>query len=130
MLTSAQRTPTTCCRSCAAACRFCSLPLSWLWSWVSVGVGVLQKPLSQGLTLVCGSAGVPPTQLHRYGRLGGIDVAAALQPLHALLPQREAWPPELAGLTEPDPESSDPTPSGSDLRDAEDASAESEQLET
>lgn len=74
------------------------------------------------LTAVCGSAGVPPTQLHRYSRLGGIDVAAVLQPLHFLLPQREAWPPELALTTgsETDPQSSDPTPSSSDRRDAED----------
>lgn len=55
-------------------------------------------------------------------------MAAVLEPLHFLLPQREAWPPELAvttgsgGVTsEMDPERSDPTPSSSDLRDAEDS---------
>lgn len=89
-------------------------------------LGELQhRSLQQGqlgrASPVCASAGVPPTQLHRYGRLGGIQVPALLQPLHFLLPQREAWPPELAitsgsgGVTsEVDPEGSGPTRSGSE----------------
>lgn len=34
-------------------------------------------------------SGVPPSQLHRYGGLGSIDLAAVLEPLHFLLPHRE-----------------------------------------
>ncbi|KAF0042679.1 hypothetical protein F2P81_004016 [Scophthalmus maximus] len=37
--------------------------------------------------------GVPPTQLHRYDSLGCIDIAAALQPLDFVLPQRETLVP-------------------------------------
>ncbi|AWP01025.1 Dor1 domain containing protein [Scophthalmus maximus] len=37
--------------------------------------------------------GVPPTQLHRYDSLGCIDIAAALQPLDFVLPQRETLAP-------------------------------------
>ncbi|XP_068451485.1 conserved oligomeric Golgi complex subunit 8 [Clinocottus analis] len=33
--------------------------------------------------------GVPPTQLHRFGGLGCLDLALVLQPLDFLLPQRE-----------------------------------------
>lgn len=71
------------------------------------------------LTVVCGSAGVPPTQLHRCSGLGGLDVPAVLEPLRFLLPEREAWPPEPA-LPEVDPTCSDPTPSSSAPRDAAD----------
>lgn len=85
------------------------------------------------LTVICGSTGVPPTQLHKYSSLGGIDVAAILEPLNFLLPQRETSPLELDGaagseglmgdmqLKEPEvaPECSDATPSSSDLRDTE-----------
>ena len=64
------------------------------------------------------------TQLHRYGSLGCIDVAAVLQPLDFVLPQRETLAPAAAPeldlssdlssltfetpLTEPEP---DPEPS-------------------
>lgn len=34
-------------------------------------------------------SGVSPTQLHRFGSLGSIDLAAVLLPLDFLLPQRE-----------------------------------------
>ncbi len=37
--------------------------------------------------------GVPPTQLHRYGSLGCIDLPAVLEPLDFLLPQRETLAP-------------------------------------
>ncbi|XP_031164382.1 conserved oligomeric Golgi complex subunit 8 [Sander lucioperca] len=37
--------------------------------------------------------GVPATQLHRYGGLGCIDIAAVLQPLDFVLPQRETLAP-------------------------------------
>uniref|UniRef100_A0A3Q3JZR4 Conserved oligomeric Golgi complex subunit 8 n=1 Tax=Monopterus albus TaxID=43700 RepID=A0A3Q3JZR4_MONAL len=41
--------------------------------------------------------GIPPTHLHRYDSLGRIDVAAVLQPLDFVLPQREEFivPPAL-----------------------------------
>ncbi|XP_078101264.1 conserved oligomeric Golgi complex subunit 8 [Sander vitreus] len=42
--------------------------------------------------------GVPATQLHRYGGLGCIDLAAVLQPLDFVLPQRETLVPP-AGVT-------------------------------
>lgn len=36
---------------------------------------------------------MPPSQLHRYGGLGSVNLTAVLEPLHFLLPQRET--PEL-----------------------------------
>lgn len=84
------------------------------------------------------SAGVPPTQLHRYGSLGCVDLAAVLEPLDFLLPQREAVPPasepelDISGklssltfepqLTEPetDPDLSlDPAQTQSGITDSE-----------
>lgn len=84
------------------------------------------------------SAGVPPTQLHRYGSLGCVDLAAVLEPLDFLLPQREAVPPasepeldisgELSSLTfepqltepETDPDLSlDPAQTQSGITDSE-----------
>lgn len=44
--------------------------------------------------VVCHSAGVPPTQLNRYGSPGSIDLSAVLEPLDFLLPQRETPVPE------------------------------------
>lgn len=41
----------------------------------------------------CCSAGVPPTQLHKYGSLGCIDLPAVLEPLDFVLPQRETLAP-------------------------------------
>lgn len=43
--------------------------------------------------ILCFSAGVPATHLHRYDSLGCIDVAAVLEPLGFVLPQRETTPP-------------------------------------
>lgn len=75
--------------------------------------------------------GVPASQLHRYAGLGCIDVAAVLEPLDFILPDRETpAAPEVvitAGLDElmletqphkPDPDP-DPEPSQSGLRDSE-----------
>jgi len=74
----------------------------------------------------CLSAGVPASQLHRYGGLGCIDVTAVLQPLDFLLPQRETPPEvdvtaELSSLTfeTPLPEpATDPEPESARLRDS------------
>ncbi|XP_070712684.1 conserved oligomeric Golgi complex subunit 8 [Pempheris klunzingeri] len=83
--------------------------------------------------------GVPPTQLHRYSSLGRIHLAAVLEPLDFVLPERETLPaaPELdlsadlSGLTfetrpkepETDPEVTagrpDPTETQSGVRDSE-----------
>ncbi|CAF89574.1 unnamed protein product, partial [Tetraodon nigroviridis] len=89
---------------------FCSAYADDLLPFLRRCLQVLFPPAQLALVL-----GVPPTQLHRYAHLGGIDVAAVLEPLHFLLPQREAWPPELAATpgsgaltSEADPEPSDP----------------------
>lgn len=54
--------------------------------------------------ILCFSAGVPPTQLHKYGNLGCIDLAAVLEPLEFVLPQREilAPPPPASAAPELD----------------------------
>ncbi|KAM3877447.1 conserved oligomeric Golgi complex subunit 8 [Diretmus argenteus] len=44
--------------------------------------------------------GVPPTQVHKYGSLGCIDVSAVLQPLEFVLPKREIVLPEVDISTE------------------------------
>lgn len=57
---------------------------------------LLHRPDSE--TRRCLSAGVPATQLHRYGSLGCVDLAAVLEPLDFVLPQRETSlppPPDL-----------------------------------
>lgn len=41
------------------------------------------------------SAGVPPTQVHKHGNIGRIDVSAVLEPLDFILPQRELVSPVL-----------------------------------
>lgn len=48
----------------------------------------------------CFSAGVPVTQLHRYGSLGCIDLAAVLEPLDFVLPQKEVLTADLDISTE------------------------------
>lgn len=55
----------------------------------------------------CRSAGVPPSQLARYGGLGRIDVQAVLEPLDFLLPPRDAL--EVPGIHVAAVEPSDPT---------------------
>lgn len=83
--------------------------------------------------VLCFSAGVPPTQLHKYDSLGCINLAAILEPLEFVLPQREtlALPPapevniaaELSSLTfetQPEPVTDpDPTLTWSSPRDPE-----------
>uniref|UniRef100_H3C840 Conserved oligomeric Golgi complex subunit 8 n=1 Tax=Tetraodon nigroviridis TaxID=99883 RepID=H3C840_TETNG len=63
---------------------FCSAYADDLLPFLRRCLQVLFPPAQLALVL-----GVPPTQLHRYAHLGGIDVAAVLEPLHFLLPQRE-----------------------------------------
>lgn len=87
--------------------------------------------LCDHVTQVCVlPAGVPASQLHRYGGLGCIDVAAALQPLDFILPPKEAPPPpsevdvtaELGSLTfDPYLEDPDPAPSQSSPTEPEPA---------
>lgn len=54
--------------------------------------------------------GVPPTQVHKYGSLGCIDVDTVLKPLEFVLPKREVMTPvvdlstELSSLTANDPD--------------------------
>ncbi len=93
--------------------------------------------------VLCCSAGVPPTHLHRYGSLGCVDLPAVLEPLDFLLPERETLAPpsvpelditaELNSLTfetqlkEPGPEPDltaeagrpDPASTRPDVRDPE-----------
>ncbi len=57
------------------------------WRWQNWFFSVLYEPVG------CCSAGVPPTQLHRYGSLGCIDLPAVLEPLDFVLPQRETLAP-------------------------------------
>ncbi|TWW67554.1 conserved oligomeric Golgi complex subunit 8 [Takifugu flavidus] len=107
---------------------FCSSYADDLLPFLRRCLQVLFPPAQLALVL-----GVPPTQLHKYSSLGGIDVAAILEPLNFLLPQRETSPPELdvtagsGGLRgemqvqepEMDPECSEATPSSSAPRDTE-----------
>lgn len=81
--------------------------------------------------VICCSTGVPPTQLHKYSGVGGIDVSAILEPLTFLLPQREIPPPDVDIATEPsiltfetqdkepDGEHPDTAPSQPSLRESE-----------
>ncbi|XP_039652109.1 conserved oligomeric Golgi complex subunit 8 [Perca fluviatilis] len=72
---------------------FCCSYADDLLPFVNRCLQVLFPPAQLALIL-----GVPATQLHRYGGLGRIDLAAVLQPLDFVLPQRETLapaPPEL-----------------------------------
>nr|XP_046254231.1 conserved oligomeric Golgi complex subunit 8 [Scatophagus argus] len=73
--------------------QFCSSYADDLLPFLNRCLQVLFPPAQLALIL-----GVPPTQLHRYGSLGCINLSAVLQPLDFLLPQREtlvASAPEL-----------------------------------
>lgn len=107
--------------------QFCCAYAEDLLPFLNRCLQVLFPPAQLALIL-----GVPPTQLHKYGRLGSIDLAAVLEPLDFLLPQRETPVPplpevditaELSSLTfdtEPKEPTADPdsalTPS--DVRDS------------
>lgn len=63
--------------------------------------------------------GVPPSQLHRYGGLGSIDLTAVLEPLHFLLPHREPAEEEPVEPTPTEPELELPEEPAAILRDSE-----------
>ncbi|XP_074484705.1 conserved oligomeric Golgi complex subunit 8 isoform X1 [Sebastes fasciatus] len=69
--------------------QFCSSYADDLLPFLNRCLHVLFPPAQ--LTLILG---VPPTQLHRFGGLGCIDLAGVLQPLDFVLPQRETPEPE------------------------------------
>ncbi|XP_030270404.1 conserved oligomeric Golgi complex subunit 8 [Sparus aurata] len=113
--------------------QFCCSYADDLLPFLNRCLQVLFPPAQLALVL-----GVPPTQLHRYGSLGCVDLAAVLEPLDFLLPQREAVPPasepeldisgELSSLTfepqltepETDPDLSlDPAQTQSGITDSE-----------
>lgn len=116
--------------------QFCCSYADDLLPFLNRCLQVLFPPAQLALIL-----GVPPTQLHRYGSLGCIDLPAVLQPLDFLLPQRETMAPpsvpeldittELNSLAfetqlkEPDPDLTaeagrpDPAPTQPDVRDPE-----------
>ncbi|XP_036950863.1 conserved oligomeric Golgi complex subunit 8 [Acanthopagrus latus] len=68
--------------------QFCCSYADDLLPFLNRCLQVLFPPAQLALVL-----GVPPTQLHRYGSLGCVDLAAVLEPLDFLLPQREVVPP-------------------------------------
>uniref|UniRef100_A0A3Q0QX16 Conserved oligomeric Golgi complex subunit 8 n=1 Tax=Amphilophus citrinellus TaxID=61819 RepID=A0A3Q0QX16_AMPCI len=110
--------------------QFCSAYAEDLVPFLNRCLQVLFPPAQLALIL-----GVPPTQLHRYGSLGSIDLAAVLEPLAFVLPQKETPLPslplpevdvaaELGRLTfdaEPKEPAADPDPAltRSSLRDLE-----------
>ncbi|XP_044062682.1 conserved oligomeric Golgi complex subunit 8 isoform X1 [Siniperca chuatsi] len=128
--------------------QFCCSYADDLLPFLNRCLQVLFPPAQLALIL-----GVPPTQLHRYGSLGRIDLPAVLEPLDFVLPQRETLKPEpapevdisteLGSLTfepqlkEPstDPDVTaeagrpDPASTRSDLRDSE-SEPKSEEQET
>lgn len=79
--------------------QFCSSYAEDLLPFLNRCLQVLFPPAQLALIL-----GVPPTQLHKYGNLGCIDLAAVLEPLEFVLPQREilAPPPPASAAPELD----------------------------
>ncbi|XP_018548318.1 conserved oligomeric Golgi complex subunit 8 [Lates calcarifer] len=108
--------------------QFCCSYAEDLLPFLNRCLQVLFPPAQVALIL-----GVPPTQLHKYDSLGCINLAAILEPLEFVLPQREtlALPPapevniaaELSSLTfetQPEPVTDpDPTLTWSSPRDPE-----------
>lgn len=68
--------------------QFCCSYADDLLPFLNRCLQVLFPPAQLALIL-----GVPPTQLHRYGSLGCIDLPAVLEPLDFLLPERETLAP-------------------------------------
>ncbi|XP_070763316.1 conserved oligomeric Golgi complex subunit 8 [Enoplosus armatus] len=68
--------------------QFCCSYADDLLPFLNRCLQVLFPPAQLALIL-----GVPPTQLHRYGSLGCIDLPAVLEPLDFVLPQREMLEP-------------------------------------
>lgn len=65
--------------------QFCSAYAEDLLPFLNRCLQTLFPPAQLALIL-----GVPPTQLHKYGNLGRIDIAAVIQPLDFVLPKKEA----------------------------------------
>ncbi|XP_061592380.1 conserved oligomeric Golgi complex subunit 8 isoform X2 [Cololabis saira] len=101
--------------------QFCCSYAEDLLPFLNRSLQLLFPPAQLALVL-----GVPASQLHKHGGLGVIHVAAVLQPLDFILPQKELPPEgdlELSGLAaelqlqeprpdpepEPEPESAQPT---------------------
>ncbi|XP_006802365.1 conserved oligomeric Golgi complex subunit 8-like [Neolamprologus brichardi] len=104
--------------------QFCCAYAEDLLPFLNRCLQVLFPPAQLALIL-----GLPPTQLHKYGHLGSIDLAAVLEPLDFLLPQKEPPVPEvditaelssLAFDAEPKEPAADPNsaPTPSDVRDS------------
>uniref|UniRef100_A0A3P8RKJ7 Conserved oligomeric Golgi complex subunit 8 n=1 Tax=Amphiprion percula TaxID=161767 RepID=A0A3P8RKJ7_AMPPE len=70
--------------------QFCCCYAEDLLPFLNRCLQVLFPPAQLALIL-----GVPATHLHRYGGLGCIDVAAVLEPLDFILPERETLAPPL-----------------------------------
>lgn len=101
---------------------FCSAYAEDLLPFLNRCLQVLFPPAQIALIL-----GVPPTQLHRFGGLGSIDLVVVLQPLDFLLPQRETQIPTFeTQIQDPGPESGelDPESVQSALRDSEEPEEE------
>lgn len=121
--------------------QFCTSYADDLLPFLNRCLQLLFPPTQLALVL-----GVPPTQLHRHGGLGCVDLAAVLEPLDFVLPPRSDPPEldvgaELSGLTlgpggDPDPPVEagppEPTQTWSDLRDPEvtEPKAEEDEEET
>ncbi|XP_034038788.1 conserved oligomeric Golgi complex subunit 8 [Thalassophryne amazonica] len=91
--------------------QFCSAYTDDLLPFLNRCLQILFPPAQLALIL-----GVPPNQLHKYGSLGSVDLAAVLEPLDFVLPEREAVPPpllvdicaELSGPTADDQQQDEP----------------------
>lgn len=79
--------------------QFCCAYAEDLLPFLNRCLQVLFPPAQLALTL-----GVPATHLHRYDSLGCIDVAAVLEPLSFILPQRETPPPPAPDVIDIDAE--------------------------
>ncbi|KAM9122604.1 conserved oligomeric Golgi complex subunit 8 isoform 2-T2 [Pangshura tecta] len=76
--------------------QFCTVFLEDLLPYLNRCLHVLFPPAQIAQTL-----GVPPTQLHKYGSLGCVDVNVIKEPLAFILPKREAmFTPEEKELTQ------------------------------
>ncbi|XP_068584856.1 conserved oligomeric Golgi complex subunit 8 [Cebidichthys violaceus] len=112
---------------------FCSAYAEDLLPFINRCLQVLFPPAQIALIL-----GVPPTQLHRFGGLGSIDLAVVLQPLDFLLPQRETQiqdPTFETQIQDPGPDSEpesgglDPESVQSGVRDSEEPEEEKREEE-
>lgn len=77
--------------------RFCCAFAEDLLPFLNRCLQTLFPPAQVALIL-----GVPPTQLYKYGNLGRIDIAAIIEPLDFVLPQKETHDPAPALLPDLD----------------------------